>query len=538
MPSAKLPEFKQLFESAPGLYLVLRPNFEICAVSDSYLKATLVKREQILGKNLFEVFPDNPNDPTATGVSQLTASLKRVLENKTADTMAIQKYDIRRPDGRFEERYWSPFNCPVLDEDHKVKFIIHRVEDVTELMILKKERIDQSTLAAELKSEKDNSEKIRQAQRMEAMGQLAGGVAHDFNNLLATILLTCESGLEDPTITDNEKVRLREILSCSQRGASLTRQLLAFCRKQILQPKVLCLNTTIESLKFLLRRLLREDIQLETRLFKDLSATYMDPGQIEQVILNLVINAQDAMPKGGHVTISTSNVRLDRSMASGNMNVEPGNYILLSVQDTGIGMDSQTQARIFEPFFTTKDIGKGTGLGLSTVYGIVKQNNGTIWVYSEPGKGTVFKIYFPAMKEKAKTSEILEEATSKIDLNANRSYTILLAEDEDQLREAVADALKRKGYVVYETENGARALSFLRENRNLIDLVITDVVMPEMDGPTLAQKMSEMGIDTTVLFLSGYIESDVAIPPHLHSFFLEKPFSLSALTRKVSEILR
>ncbi len=528
-------DYQALFEHAPGLFMALSPDFTIVAISNNYARATMVKREDVIGRGLFDVFPDNPDDPNATGVGQLRASLARVLVRRQPDTMAIQKYDIRRPDGTFEERHWSPYNVPVLAADGKVRYIIHRVEDVTDYVRLKQEGLRQSRLTEELRSERDQLEKIRQSQRMEAMGQLAGGVAHDFNNILATISITCENLLTDVRQEDRYAAGVEQILKNAERAASLTRQLLSFSRQQVLQPRVLNLNAVVHDMQAMLTRLLGEHVCLKTDLDAALGNTLIDQGQMEQLLLNLVLNARDAMPKGGHITIHTENTELDRTMGAGQMNVEPGPYVMVSVADTGMGMDAETQARIFEPFFTTKPVGKGTGLGLATVYGIVKQNKGTIWVYSELRKGTVFKVYLPLS-----TESVVQEAVTSVQAMPSASgKTVLLVEDEEALRNAVAETLQKHGYTVHTATNGMNALEKFQQLGDPVDLLITDVVMPEMGGQALANQLQARGANVKVLFLSGYTEEVLA--DHgmtgTHPQFLEKPFRLKALLDKVRGIL-
>ncbi len=533
--SVQEPDFKQLFESAPGLYLVLSPDFRIIAVSDNYLRATMVERKNVLGKSLFEVFPDNPDDATATGTKLLRASLERVLEKKVVDVMAIQKYDIRKPaseGGEYEVRYWSPANTPVFDDSQNIKYIIHKAEDVTEFVRLRQTGIEQNKANQELKLEKDHLEKVRQSQRMEAMGQLAGGIAHDFNNILATILLSCESSLLKPDTPASVKQNLKDILEGSERAAVLTRQLLAFSRKQVLQPTILNINVVVREIEILLNRLLNEKISFSTDLADGLGNTLIDKGQVEQIILNLVVNARDAMANGGKITISTENVFLDKEMSYGNLEVEPGQYVMLAVSDTGVGMDAPTQARIFEPFFTTKEVGKGTGLGLATVYGIVKQNNGTIWVYSELNKGTVFKIYLPFSDQKVSVIEKTPRPETEVS-----GRTVLVVEDEALLRRAICTALESAGYKVHSASNGAEAVILIPQISNL-DLVITDVVMPVMGGKELQKQIRNLKIDVKILFLSGYTD-DVLADHGLsedNPAFLEKPFHLNTLLAKVQTL--
>ncbi len=369
------PDFRVLFESAPGLYLVLTSDLHIVAVSDAYLTATMTQRDTILGRPLFEVFPDNPSDPQADGVRNLRASLHRVLRNRVADAMPPQKYDIRHPEaGVFEERYWSPVNSPVLRDDGQVLYIIHRVEDITELVKLRQTGNEQHKLAEEmrLRAERMETEVFLRArqldeanrQRLEAIGRLAGGVAHDFNNLLSIILghtkLMMENVREGGPFWDG----LSQIEQASESAASLTRQLLAYSRQQVLQPKVLDLNQAIQEIDPLIRRLIGEHIEFQTSLAPQLARVKADPGQIEQVIMNLAINARDAMTDGGKLIIETANVEVDEAYHQQRPVVAIGSYVVISVADTGAGIDQEVAPRIFEPFFTTKEKGQGKRSGV------------------------------------------------------------------------------------------------------------------------------------------------------------------------------
>ena len=530
-------DFQLIFESAPGAYLILTPQLSIAAVTNAYLQATMTKREDILNRSLFEVFPDNPDEPSATGTSNLRASLQRVLQTKSADKMPIQKYDIRKPaaeGGGFEERYWSPLNVPAFGPNREVRFILHCVEDVTEFVKLKLERMEQHRVTEELRIRVDEMDKLRQSQKMEALGQLAGGIAHDFNNILSIIIMNCElllSAEPSPSV----KKGLEQITSTSERAATLTRQLLAFSRKQVLQPKTLNLNPVIQNLESMLNRVLNADITLETKLAPDLGFTIADTGQIEQILLNLIVNARDAMPKGGKILIETANTELDLAMAAGHVKAEPGPYIMLAVRDSGVGMDAKTQARIFEPFFTTKGMGRGTGLGLSTIFGIVNQSKGTIWVYSEPLRGTTFKIFLP------RADQVISEAATEFKeiSSIKGKETVIVVEDQEQLRELICTSLRNHGYTVFEAENGAKALTLLQEKLEMVDLVITDVVIPEMSGRVLSEKLFQIRRDIKILYVSGYTEDTLiqygvsGKSPH----FLEKPFTQLALLKKVRTIL-
>lgn len=378
-------------------------------------------------------------------------------------------------------------------------------------------------------------EQLRQSQKLEAVGQLAGGVAHDFNNLLTVI--TGYSDLTLRALGKGEPLRfnIEEIKKAGERAASLTRQLLAFSRKQVLQPRVLKLNAIVADIDKMLRRLIGEDIDLLTVLEPSLGQIKADPGQIEQVILNLAVNARDAMPQGGKLTIETSNVYLDDKYARQHMAIRPGNFVMLAVSDTGTGMDAETQAHMFEPFFTTKVQGKGTGLGLSTVYGIVKQSEGNIWVYSELGKGTTFKVYLRRVDD-AVQIDAVSESLGKLPQGRE---TVLLTEDEEPVRHLAKVILEMNGYQVLEAASGDEALSIYKEHTGRIDLIVTDVVMPKMSGPELAQSLTTLCPGIKVLYLSGYTDDAVVRHGLLDRgmAFLQKPFTPEALVRKVREVL-
>ncbi len=379
-------------------------------------------------------------------------------------------------------------------------------------------------------------DQFRQAQKMEAVGRLAGGVAHDFNNLLMVISGYTEVLLERVRQEDPLYPKIAAIQQATDRAATLTRQLLAFSRKQILELKIVDMNVIVQDMERLLRPLIGENIELVTGLAADLGRTRADAGQIEQVLMNLVVNAKDAMPEGGKITVQTSNVNLGDDFRMQYSYTQPGPYVMLAISDTGHGMDKETQARVFEPFFTTKEKGKGTGLGLSTVYGIVKQSGGYVFVESELGRGTTFRIYLPRVQEATEPASTSQTALSA----SGGSETILLVEDEESVRLLVRETLEAKGYKVLESENGDTALRIAAAHSGAIDLIITDVVMPGMSGPELAKQLCCSYPKTKVLYLSGYTEDDV-----VHSgmseggtAFLQKPFTLQVLSRKVREVLR
>lgn len=376
---------------------------------------------------------------------------------------------------------------------------------------------------------------FRQAQKMEAIGLLAGGIAHDFNNILTAINGYSELALRKMGETDNLRGYVQEIKKAGDRAASLTAQLLAFSRKQVLQPKVVGLNSLITDLKRMLDRLIGENITLDVVLDHNLGNIKADPGQIEQVIMNLAVNARDAMPDGGTLNIETINVEVDEEYARRHVAITPGPYVMLMISDTGQGMDSATQARIFDPFFTTKEMGKGTGLGLSTVYGIVKQSGGNIWVYSEVGRGTSFKIYLP---------RIVEPNESVKDLQANAdgmlgSETLLLVEDDDTLRNLTAEVLREFGYHVLVASSGKVALSVCESYDGPIHLLLTDVIMPVMSGPETSAAALRARPSLRVLYMSGYTDGTIVHHGVLNedTNFIQKPFSPDALAQRVREVL-
>jgi signal transduction histidine kinase len=613
-----LPDFRALFESAPGLYLVLTPDLRIVAASEAYLAATMTTRLEILGRGIFDVFPDNPQDPAATGVRNLAASLERVKQFARPDAMAVQKYDVRRPEtegGEFEERYWSPLNSPVLGADGEVAYIIHRVEDVTEFIRLKqagreREKVAEAlrTRAEQMESEvflraqqvseansqlraaneelarlydqiaqlmtqaeddlrpqsppdasiassrtpikpadmlvrvgrlianyKRLNDELRQAQKMEAVGRLAGGIAHDFNNLLTVIIGYAKMVQSKLNLNDELRAKLAEIERAGEQAALLTAQLLAFSRKQVTQHHLVQLNKVIEDLKEILRRLLTEDIDLTFTLDQAGCLINADAGQLTQLLINLVTNARDAMPAGGKLEIETRTV-LQESEYSDQDGVRPGGrYVLLAVKDTGAGIDAETRRHIFEPFFTTKAVGKGTGLGLATVHGIVLQHGGWIALDSEPTRGSTFKIYLPAAHAVPPPQARIAPAPP-----SSGSATILLVEDQAAIRMFAEEVLADAGYTVLSAGNGSAALRIATSHTGQIDLLVTDVVMPEMNGPSLAAKLISLTPNLGVLYVSGYTDAALidrgVIPEYVA--LLQKPFLPGDLLGKVGELLR
>jgi two-component system cell cycle sensor histidine kinase/response regulator CckA len=418
----------------------------------------------------------------------------------------------QRKDGKL---VWVLQNLLIIKDEHGEEVIQGTLLDITERRGLE--------------------EKLRQSQKMEAIGQLAGGIAHDFNNLL-TVMQGYTRLLMDRLQNDEDSHhQVRKIEDAAERAASLTRQLLAFSRKQVLQPKVVSLNALVGNLDNLLRRLIGEDVELQSMTESDLGLVKADMAQLEQVLMNLVVNARDAMPKGGRLTIETKNVELDEDYSVKHPTVRPGDYVMLAVSDTGEGMSEETQARIFEPFFTTKEMGRGTGLGLSMVYGIVKQSGGHIWVYSELGHGTTFKIYLPRTAEAAERAAAAAPAAATV----RGSETILLAEDDYQLRELARTILAGYGYTVLVTRNAQEARQICEQRASSIHMLLTDVVMPGISGRELAQTLLARNPAAKVLFMSGYTENAIVHHGVLDNgtFFLQKPFMPAILANKVREVL-
>jgi K+-sensing histidine kinase KdpD len=377
-------------------------------------------------------------------------------------------------------------------------------------------------------------EQYFQAQKMEAIGQLAGGVAHDFNNLLTAILGYCELLLSEFDAEDHRRADVAEIQKAGTRGAALTRQLLAFSRKQIIEPTLLDLNVVVNDMRSMLSRLIGEDMRIVLRSGPELALVNADRGQVEQVVMNLAVNARDAMPTGGTLMIETANVELDEHYPKTHLAAKPGSYVVLTVTDTGTGMTPQVQARLFEPFFTTKGVGKGTGLGLATVHGIVLRNGGTVNVYSELGKGTSFKVYFP----KAECAEsVVDGAVSVLRPHAG-GETVLVVEDEEGLRELARRLLEREGYTVLVAANADQARALFDSNTS-VDVLLTDVVMPGASGPELTKRLIEQRPTLKVIYMSGYTEDAIAHHGVLDAgiAFLHKPFTAETLGRKLHDVL-
>ena len=392
-----------------------------------------------------------------------------------------------------------------------------------------------SSTIVDISARKKIEQQLRLAQRMEAIGQLAGGIAHDFNNLLAVIIGTADILADEVDQGGALAKKVEMIRSAGSSAAGLVRQLLAFSRQQMIQPQVLDTKKIVESTQAMLRRLIRESIQVNVVVEEGVGLITADPGQIEQVLLNLAVNARDAMPQGGCLTILACNVELNDMDKKRHEPVVPGRYVLLAVGDTGCGMDLKTQARIFDPFFTTKEVGKGTGLGLATVYSIVKQSRGFIWVYSEVGQGTIFKVYLPRADQAIRPQKQKEEDMTAL----QGSETILLAEDSESLREMAREYLESIGYTVLDANSGAEALERARNFDGRIDLLLTDIIMPEMGGHELAEQIVSLRPEVKIIFTSGYTGDLIAGRAPLDpGTFIQKPYRPKALARKIREVLR
>lgn len=496
--------FRLISENAADMIAVVDANGQRLYNSPAYGRILGYDPEELRGTSGFEqIHPDDRPLVEEAAKEARKGGLGRTIQ-----------YRLRHKDGSWrilESRSSAVFNAQ---------------GDVEKLVIVNRDVSERKNL----------EEQFRQAQKMEAVGRLSGGVAHDFNNLLGVIIGYSEFLQERLDPTNPLRESIDEILKAGKRAATLTRQLLAFSRQQVLDPKVLNLNAAVSDMDKLLRRVIGEDIELNTILNPDLGRVKADQGQLEQVILNLAVNARDAMPQGGKLTILTSNFVMDEAFVRRYpYPVQPGPYVRLTVSDSGIGMDAETKARAFEPFFTTKAKGKGTGLGLSTVYGVVKQSGGYIDISSAPGAGTTLQIYLPCVDEAIKS----ERPLSKRPESFVGRETILLVEDEASLRTLTRNTLELSGYKVLEAKDGIEALSVSVGHAGPIDLLLTDVVMPGMGGRALAQELARRRPEIKVIFMSGYTGQTVGEqgPIDPGSAFVPKPFTRDILTRKIREVL-
>ncbi len=495
--------FEAFMDNSPAVAFMKDEEGRFAYANKPFERRFNLNKPDWSGKTDLELWP-------ATIAEQMRANDRAVL---SAGTSKELEETMPTPDNRLHS--WMVFKFPLRDTSGR-RYLGCIALDITE--------------------RKQLEAQFRQAQKMEAVGRLAGGIAHDFNNLLTIIVGYTQRLMGRYDSTDPAHDELQEISKAGYRAAALTQQLLAFSRRQMIQPKVLDLNTVVSDTSNMLQRMIGEDIRLATVLAPDLGSIKVDPGQMEQVIMNLAVNARDAMPQGGKLTIETENVDLERPMPNGPVTVAPGRYVVLSVRDTGQGMDADIQARIFEPFFTTKEPGKGTGLGLSTVYGIAKQSGGYIFVSSQQGRGTTFRLYLPRVEEAAEVFVPADPAST----STRGSGTLLLAEDEVGVRALVRRILEGNGYTILEASNGAQALELYERYQGSVGLLITDVVMPGgMSGRQLADRLLAKRPTLKVLFVSGYTDEAISRHGVLEKGveFLKKPFSPEALARKVREIL-
>jgi PAS domain S-box-containing protein len=492
--------YRSLFERNLAGVFCTAPDGTYLDCNEAYAHILgYASRDEVLSSNALELYA-NP--------SERTDRMARIRREKTFTNLEVR---LRRKDGNF---VWVLQNSTLMQDAHLNEFIEGTIIDITE-----RKRLE---------------EQLRQSQKMEAVGQLAGGVAHDFNNLLTVIKGYSRMVLDEPWPEEKVRANVGQIDAAAERAASLTRHLLAFSRKQVLQPRVIDLNALLVNLDKMLRRLIGEDVVVETITAPDLGSVKADPGQIEQVIMNLVLNARDAMPRGGKLTLETANVDLDADYARDHDGVRAGPYVMLAVSDNGIGMSPEIQSRIFEPFFTTKELGRGTGLGLSTAYGIVKQSGGHIWVYSEPGRGTTFKIYLDRVDHPA---EIIRQGPPAPPIRGTE--TIFLVEDDRQVRDLACSVLTGSGYSVLVAENAPEVAKICEQYGNTVHLLLTDVVMPGVSGREVAKQVTARWPNTKVLYMSGYTENSIVHHGVLDegTFFLPKPFTPSVLTNKVREVL-
>jgi len=599
-------EHALLFAATPVALLVLTPDLVIRTASDAYLRATSTRLADIVGKSIFEVFPDNPDERDATGVNNLRASLERVVATGRPDPMAVQRYDIREPragesaaTAGFVEHYWSPINVPVHDASGRLRYILHKVDDVTdyvrlansqrdevaanqvlsdrtaameaevmlrgqELQLVNRElravheqlerRVAERTaelersraaLLAEVEQRRKATSdlarletQLQSAQRLDAIGKLAGGIAHDFNNIL-TVILGCASLLRGQIAEDDPAVfEIDQIRSAGERAANLTHQLLTFSRQDAREAASLDLGELVLGMRPMLSRLIGEHIELIVERALDLAPIEANRSEMEQVVLNLAVNARDAMPNGGRLAIATSNVTLDAAAAGDLVEALPGAYVQLSVSDTGCGMDQATQSRIFEPFFTTKPFGKGTGLGLATLFGIVRSSHGHVRVRSEPGKGTVIEVLMP--QHTAAAAELPAMPVPRTEPpRARAGECLLLVEDDDQVRDVARRMLEAAGYHVIEAKGPEEALAIARTPSARIDALVTDVVMPRMGGRQLAEIVTAIRPGIAVLFLSGYSDDMILQRGVRASVFalVRKPLVAAVLGAKVRAVL-
>ena len=475
-------------------------------VNRQYERLFHVSSEEMRSKTDFDLFPHE------------MATVLRENDRQALHSETPIQFEERVPHDDGEHRYVT-VKFALLDAEHRPNAVCGISTDLTEL--------------------KRAEEQLRHAQKMEAIGRLSGGIAHDFNNLLTVINGYSAILLPELDPAQEGHLLVSEILKAGERAAGLTRQLLAYSRKQVLEPRLWNLNAIVADMTHMIRRLIGEDISFVTAFSHDGGLVEVDRGQVEQIILNLVVNARDAMPNGGKLTLETGEIVLDSDYVGTHLEATPGPHLFLAVSDTGCGMPPEVASKVFEPFFTTKEVGKGTGLGLSVVFGIVKQSGGSISVYSEVGHGSTFRVYFPEAKANAEEGTVSKVAAGQELLALSGHETVLLVEDEEPVRTFIASVLKRHGYFVLEARNGVHAIEVFKRAQRKIDLVVTDVVMPEMGGPALIAQLRALEPSLAVLYMSGYAEQAVVHNGIVKSrqSFLHKPFSPLDFSRKIREVL-
>jgi two-component system cell cycle sensor histidine kinase/response regulator CckA len=547
------PNWSLVFERSGCACAVLLPNsWELVMVTDRYLQLLKQPRELVTDRGFFELWARQARVPETQAA--LLAAFEQVVATRDASERAVPCVS-----GAGGVNAWLSRATPIVDDSGDVLYLVHALEGpvqvhTQELEALRVEleaqvrqrsqdleRTNARLLwetAEHLKTEralKRIEEQLKQAQKLDALGRLAGGIAHDFNNLLSVMLGYSSCLFLEPGFSPAVRTQIGEIKKAAERAAELTLQLLAFSRGQVLEPRVVDLNASLLGIETMLQRVLGEDIELRLALSTGLGRVRVDPGQLEQVIVNLVINARDAMPTGGKLCIETANFDMEDAQAREQLGIGPGRRVVVAVSDTGCGMDRATLARIFEPFFTTKEAGKGTGLGLSTAFGIVKQSGGDIGVQSELGAGTTFKVYLPRVE--GLPASVPESWPPREQPRGNE--TVLVVEDEQQVRRLACSVLRHAGYHVIEAEDAEEALRLCKAGRSEFDLLLTDVVMPKMSGRELAERIAALGHPIKVLFMSGY--TDDAVLRHgvrdTGAAFLQKPLTPGSLTRKVREVL-
>jgi len=509
-------QYRLIAENTSDLICLIDIHGNFTYVSPSYRDVLGYEPESLLGEGCLSLI--HPDDIKNAEVELQPSTAKPKFESR----------EIRIKHKNGDWKVFETLGNWVYDSKGNAQQGIWVSRDITE------RKQAENTLRESQEKLRLSEEQLRMSQKLEAVGQLAGGVAHDFNNLLTVISGYSELVLNRLSESDNNRPKIEEIKRAAQRASALTRQLLAFSRKQVLQPELFDLNHLVTDMSKMLRRLIGENIEMTTIIGQE-APINADRGQIEQVLMNLVVNARDAMPSGGRLTVETARVEIDDAYASVHLTVQCGPHVMLAVSDTGCGIDAETQKHIFEPFFTTKEMGKGTGLGLSTVYGIVKQSGGNIWLYSEPDKGTVFKVYLPVATE---TGAQPTPAPDAVELPRGNE-TILIVEDEPQIRNLAFDCLAYYGYDVLSASNGVEALQIIERLQRPVDLILSDVVMPKLSGRELSERISALQPSAKVLFMSGYTNDSIVNHGILDgaTWFIQKPFTLESLVKRVREVL-